>query len=55
MRGSRIQEIVVETAGPPVKFGFVPGQAPSRDQDQLTARAVEAIKQHTRLELTRVP
>jgi hypothetical protein len=54
LRGSRVQEIVVETDGRPARFGFVPGQAWSRDQDQLTARAVEAIKQHTRLELARL-
>ena len=48
-------EIVVETDGAPARFGFVPGQAPSRDQDQLTARAVATIEQHTHLALTNAP
>lgn len=51
LRGSRIHEVVVETDATSARFGFVPGQAPSREQAQLTARAVETIKQHTRLEL----
>jgi len=53
LRGSRAQQIVVETDAGPARFGFVPGQARSREQDELTARAVAAIQQHTRLELKR--
>jgi len=50
---SHAEQIIVETDGASARFGFVPGQASSREQAQSTARAVAAIEQHTRLQCMR--